>query len=137
MANSKSNTEDTHSGGRPTKYTPDMPDRLEAYVRNCPDELPSKTGFATLVGVHENTIGNWGKKYPEFLWALRRLHTLQHAQLINRGLEGSYDAALAKLMLCSNHGYGGRRDADTDDNLVTAITVSARELRTGSGKCVH
>ena len=58
MANSETNAKGSHPGGRPTKYTPDMLDRLEGYMRNCPDELPSKAGFANFVGVHVNTMDN-------------------------------------------------------------------------------
>ncbi len=110
MANSERNAKGSYPGGRPTKYTPDMVDRLEGYMRNCPDELPSKAGFTTIVGVHVNTIDNWGKKYPEFLWALERLKTYQECILINKGLTGAYNPTIAKLILCSNHGYRKRRD---------------------------
>ena len=110
IANSEKNAKGSHPGGRPTKYTPDMSERLEGYMINCPDVLPSKAGFAVFVGVCENTLTNWGGEYPEFLRALGRLHTRQHAELMNRGLDGTYNAALAKLMLCSNHGHRERSD---------------------------
>jgi hypothetical protein len=104
------NAEVSHPGGRPTKYTPDMVDRLEGYMRNCSDELPSKSGFAIFVGVHVNTMDNWGRRCPEFLWALRRLHTLQEMEFLNKGLIGEYDSTICKLILSRNHGYRERRD---------------------------
>ena len=117
-------TKTPHPGGRPTKYTPDMSDRLEGYMRNCSDDLPSKAGFAIFVGVHVNTMDNWGRKYSEFLWALRRLHTLQEAVLINKGLAGEYNSTICKLILCSNHGYGKRRDTVTDSKPIAIVSFS-------------
>ena len=117
VAEQQESTRTPHPGGRPTLYTPDIPERLEGYMRNCPNELPSKTGFAISVGVHVNTMDNWGKKYSEFLWALRRLHTLQEMELLNKGLTGVYNPTIAKLLLINNHGYGKRRDTVTDNNL--------------------
>ena len=37
VAEQQESTTTLHPGGRPTKYTPDMPDRLEGYMTNCPD----------------------------------------------------------------------------------------------------
>jgi len=121
-------TKTPHPGGRPTKYTPDMPDRLEGYMTNCPDVLPSKAGFAVFVGVCENTLTNWGSEYAEFLRALGRLHTRQHAELMNRGLDGTYNAALAKLMLCSNHGHRERSDQTSGDKQVAVQLVDYSSL---------
>jgi hypothetical protein len=118
------NAEGSRPGGRPTKYTPDMPDQLKAYMQNCPDELPSKAGFANFVGVHVNTMDNWGRKYSEFLWALERLKTLQCSILIDKGLTGKYNPTIAKLILCSNHGYGKRRDTVTDNKPIAVVTFS-------------
>ena len=117
-----------HPGGRPSKYAVDMVGRLEAYMRDCPDELPSKAGFAIHVGVCENTLTNWGGKHPEFLRALEQLHTRQHVELINRGLNGTYNAALAKLILCSNHGYRDREDTTTGDKPLTPQIVCFADL---------
>ena len=114
------NVEAAHPGGRPTLYTPDMPERLEGYMRNCPDKLPSKAGFAIFVGVHVNTVDNWGRKHSEFLWALRRLHTLQESVLLNKGLSGEFNSTICKLLLCNNHGYKSRRDMTSGDKLINS-----------------
>ena len=124
MANSERNAKGSHPGGRPTKYNPGMVGRLEGYMRNCSDELPSKAGFANFVGVHVNTMDNWGRKYPEFLWALRRLHTLQESELLNKGLAGEYNSTICKLILCSNHGYGKRCDIVTDSKPIAVVAFS-------------
>jgi len=117
------NVETRHPGGRPTLYTPDMPERLEGYMRNYHDKLPSKAGFAIFVGVHVNTMDNWGKKYSEFLWALRRLHTLQESVLLNKGLSGEFNSTICKLLLCNNHGYKSRSDTVTDNNLTLGMAT--------------
>ena len=122
-------TKTPHPGGRPTKYTPDMPGQLEGYMSNCPDTLPSKCGFAVSVGVCDNTLTNWGNEYPEFLRALRRLHTRQRAELMNRGFNGTYNTAIAKLILCSNHGYKERADQTSGDKPIVTRELSKAELR--------
>ena len=123
-----------HPGGRPTKYGPDIPERLEGYMSNCPDTLPSKCGFAVFVGVCENTLTNWGREHPEFLRALRRLHTRQHAELINRGLNGTYNASLAKLILCSNHGHRERSDQTSGNERIAPQIVCFADLVAGAEK---
>ena len=89
---------------RPTKYTQNMPEKVRAYIKKCPDAIPSIPGFTCIIGVCEKTIYNWKKNYPEFLQALRELHTAQHKELLNKGLTGQYNSTITKLILSSNHG---------------------------------
>ena len=137
VAEQQESTRTPHPSGRPTKYTPDMIDRLEGYMRNCQDDLPSKAGFAIFVGVHVNTMDNWGRKYPEFLWALERLHTLQHAELLDKGLAGEYNSTICKLLLINNHGYGKRRDTTSRDTPIEPKVVSFRYALEQAKECVH
>lgn len=111
-------------GGRPTLYSPDMPDRLRAYIRECPDELPAIPGFAVFVGVCEKTIHNWGDKNPGFLLALNELHAAQHQKLLNNGLLGSYNSTIAKLILSSNHGYKERSDQTSGDEKLETTNIN-------------
>ena len=100
--------------GRPTNYTADMPERVRAYIRRCAKteidqtkakELPTICGFAVLIGTSTQTLDNWKAKHTEFLGALEELLDTQHDRLINRGLAGTYNPTIAKLLLSSNHGH--------------------------------
>ena len=117
---------DTHGVGRPTKYTPDMPDRLRMYIKDCPDEakLPTRCGFACFVGVDEDTLENWGKVHTEFFGALGELKAAQHRELQNRGLLGSYNSTIAKLLLMSVHDHVERRDNTSKGERITPQVVS-------------
>ena len=121
-------TKTPHAGGRPTKYTPDMPDRLRHYMDECPHDLPSIPGFARFVKVSETTIHNWGEKYPEFLVALGELHTEQHLALLNKGLTGAYNSTICKLILSGNHGYRERADQTSGDKQVAVQVVDFASL---------
>ena len=118
-AKKKANSPDVRGPGQPTKYTPDMPDRLRSYMKNFEhygNKLPAKPGFAQSLGggVHVNTIDNWGKTHPEFLCALRELKDAQHQILLDKGLMGDYNSKVTALVLSHNHGYVVRRDNTSD-----------------------
>jgi len=50
------------AGGRPTKYTEDLPDALlDALAAG-----KSVTQFAAQIGVHRATIYSWAERHPEF-----------------------------------------------------------------------
>ena len=117
---------DTRGPGQPTKYTPDMPDRLCHYIHNCPDEaeLPSKAGFALFVGVCEETIDRWGVAHTEFCVALGKLKAAQHTALQNRGLLGTYNSTICKLLLMSVHDHVERRDNTSKGESITPQLVN-------------
>ncbi len=112
-----------HPGGRPSKYTEDMPARVRYYTENCVEILPTQAGFARSIGVSERTIARWKKKNEEFCQALEYLHTVQAEILINKGLDGSYNSTICKLILCSNHGYKKRSDVTTNNDMITPQIV--------------
>jgi len=117
--------------GRPTKYRPDMPDRVREYIRNheaLGDVVPTVPGLACHIGTCEKTIFNWGEEHPEFLRALSELHSAQHAKLVAGGLAGTYNATIAKLILSSNHGYRERTDITTNDEPIGAPMIVLPEL---------
>lgn len=128
MSEDKDKEQQKHPGGRPTLYTPDMPDRLQRYIEDCPDELPTKCGFAVFVGVCEDTLDNWGRKVPQFFGMLRLLKAKQHRELINKGLIGSYSSVIAKLLLCSDHGHTDRTDTTSGGKEIKSQTVDFSAL---------
>lgn len=64
---SKQNLPAKHPGGRPTKYTPDMPNRAKQLsLLGLDDEK-----IAIAFGVDVRTIYDWKNVYPEFSQALK------------------------------------------------------------------
>ncbi len=101
------------SFGRPTLYNPNILEEVRNYLESCNDEqdgknirvnLPKVEGLARYLNVSKDTLYEWAKKYPDFSDALREIKNEQYCRLIDEGLAGRYNPAIAKLMLSANHG---------------------------------
>jgi hypothetical protein len=66
--------------------------RKEKY-QLVPNDPPFFEDFATSIGVSDDTIVNWAKRYPEFLAAYNKAKFLQKRFLIINGLAGCYPPA--------------------------------------------
>ena len=113
-----------HPGGRPSEYRPEYVEKVDEYIKlslkqgKSTTELPTLAGLSIYLNKVVNTLKNWGKLYPEFLTALRKLQAYQKRELINRGLLGTYNSTIAKLILTSNHGMTERVDQTSGDKPV-------------------
>ena len=99
-----------HAGGRPTKYKQDMPQRVRDYTQAVIDGkrdevIPTRVGLCLEFDTNRQTLINWGKAHEEFFDALACLDTTQKAVLLQRGLDGTFNSTICKLLLMSNHGY--------------------------------
>ena len=108
------------TAGRPTKYKPEVNDELDKYLATTGKEqtsLPTIQGFSLWLGVNDDTLNEWRKKYPEFSATLERLKKIQAQQLIDDGIYGGKEvnATIVKLMLQNNHGMKERTDTTTND----------------------
>lgn len=94
-----------HAGGRPTKYDPKYIKEVADYIADCKskDVLPLYEDLKLMFGVHEDTIYEWAKQHKEFSESLGSVKSLQKTMLIRHGLEGKYNAQIAKLVLSVNH----------------------------------
>ena len=110
-----------HPGGRPSEYKPEYVEKVDEYIQlslkqnKTTTELPTLVGLAIYFDKVVNTLKNWGKEHPEFLTALRKLQAYQKRELINRGLLGTYNSTIAKLILSSNHMMTERIDQTSGD----------------------
>jgi hypothetical protein len=77
--------------------------------------LPSKEDFASFIGVDDDTLDNWGKKYPLFFGALIKITQEQKKRLVDNGLSGLYNSTIAKLILSSNHGMAEKTELTGKD----------------------
>lgn len=108
-------------GGRPTKYTDDLPEKLieyfnkplyETYTTETvsagkvktitlerPSEFPTVEGFCVDVfRISKDTFYNWVKKHPEFSDAFEAAKKLQKKHLVYHGLNSNYNSAFAKFI---------------------------------------
>jgi hypothetical protein len=98
--------------GRPSKYNEEMLERAKQYIeihKELGDEVPSIEGFAYYAGVGRKNLYNWAEENEAFLHTLEDIKSKQAKMLISGGLNGEYNASIAKLMLY-NHGYSEKQD---------------------------
>ncbi len=94
---------------RPSSFNDTYQAKATEYVNECPNEIPSVAGLAVHLGVSRKTIYNWGDEFPEFLHTLELLGAKQEVTLLDKGLNGQFNATIAKLAL-HNHGHSDKSD---------------------------
>lgn len=101
--------ENKNNAGRPSDYTPEIILRAWDYLKRY-DELgeviPTIEGLSIHLGVSRKTLYNWSEdvEKKEFLHIFELVMANQGKTLINKGLMGTFNSTISKLML-SKHGY--------------------------------
>lgn len=95
--------------GRPTDYTPELVEKARFYLedyKSQDDVIPSVVGLSKYISISRACINRWGTEEDktEFKDILEKINTEQHNVLINKGLSGEFNSAIAKLVL-GKHGY--------------------------------
>jgi len=94
-------------------------DKSTSYDNKLKVRLPMIEDFAKFMGVNEETINEWRKKYPKFSVACKKISTEQKIRLANRGLSGDYNPVITKLHLASNHGMKDKSDVTSNDEKIS------------------
>lgn len=108
--------------GRPTSLTPELIELAKSYLSNCDDRfdnetkkqivnLPSIADLSIYLGVARSSIYKWKGENDEFSDILDHILSEQEKRLINKGLSGDYNSAIAKLAL-GKHGYSDKSETD-------------------------
>ena len=105
-------------GGRPSKFTSKTVEQTLYYIENYEkfgDKIPSVAGLACHLKVARETVHEWarGSKKEQFSHILTRLLAKQEQVLLSSGLDGTFNAAITKLVL-SKHSYSDRQDITTN-----------------------
>lgn len=103
--------------------------------------LPTIEGFARYLGIERKTLYNWEALYPEVKAAMEEIKQVQLQRLIDKGLEGSYNPAIVKLILSHNHGireesvneFKGEIKNNFDDQQLTRIAERIAARSRGNG----
>lgn len=93
---------------KPSLYNPSYIEKIEEYLATTgreQTELPTREGFAKLLGVHRDTVNEWEHNNPEFKEALKKIDDYQKVQLMNDGLYGGKEvnSTMAIFLLKANH----------------------------------
>jgi len=102
--------------GRPTNYTPELVAKAKLYVDDYGsqnDVIPSVVGLCKYIGISRSCINRWGTEEgkEEFRDILDNINEVQHSVLINKGLIGDFNPAIAKLVL-GKHGYHEKQQTE-------------------------
>ncbi|MFA5395216.1 MAG: terminase small subunit [Methanogenium sp.] len=108
-------------------------DKSDSYEEKINAKLPTVEGFADFIGFTKPTLYNWAKKHKEVKLGIDKIVNQQLVRLIDRGLEGTYNSTIAKLILSSNHGMKEKSDVTTDNQpipLLDYITKKKSDKKT-------
>ena len=112
---------------RPTKYTPELLEKAELYLtdyKNSGDVIPSIEGLAEYLDVSRTCLYTWRDQADkvDFSYILSKLLEKQARVLINEGLKGEFNAAIAKLAL-GKHGYHDKQSTELSGPDGAAIKI--------------
>lgn len=98
--------------GRPTKYNQELQEAADHYIDNFAtygDKVPTAARLALVLRVNKATLYEWASEHDDFSDTLNRCNQTQEYELINNGLDNTYNASITKLML-ANHGYHEKKE---------------------------
>ncbi len=108
------------SGEANSKYSPEMQKKAQYYLENYEKlgrQVPSALSLCRYLEVAEKTLYEWVKKEENeaFRKTLGQIQAEQAQVLIDKGLNGDFNATIAKLML-ANHGYHDKKDVNVRES---------------------
>lgn len=96
-----------------------------------PRGYPTLTKFAIKIGVHQNTLTNWAKEYPEFYEAMEFAKAIQADVLDERALTGRFDGRVAMKIRELN--ANAHRLTGDDSPYAPRLQIEVVDHREGSG----
>jgi hypothetical protein len=122
------------TAGRPTSYTPKLVKAAWDYVNGgwitVGDKVPTVAGLACEIGVARETCHAWAKdESKEFSHILQAIAQKQERELVNNGLDGTFNPPITKMML-TKHGYSDKVEQDhvSSDGSMSPRDASAAVL---------
>lgn len=100
--------------GRPTDYDELTIPKALTYLATLDERgevVPTKAGLSLYLGVHRDTVHEWGRQHSAFSDVLDQLEAQQQIALVSGGLSGRYNSPITKLLL-HKHGYSDKQEVD-------------------------
>lgn len=117
--------------GRPSTYNPKYPDQMIKFFEDRvdkPKDMPTLTKFAMELGIHPDTITDWGAKFPPFFRAIKRCKKIQEEVLIQNGLSSRYNTAFTIFCMKNLHGWKNEQQADNNQEIKIVISKEDQDL---------
>ncbi len=98
--------------GRPTKYSKDFPQKVEKYIQEKleKDKLPTIEELSYRLGVNDDSVNEYSKKYPKFETCINGLKQVQSHMLQEKALLGEWKNTMAIFILKNNHKWTNKSD---------------------------
>ncbi len=90
------------------------------------NSLPTLAGFARKIGVSRSVLQDWGKRHPDFLYAVTRAKACAEDMLVINGLLGLYNAQFS-IFVAKN--YTDLRDVQETKDLTEEKPLRTPEER--------
>jgi len=105
-------------------------------IEEVVNPLPTRAGFACLIGVPKSTIKRWVRvvkedgslKYPEFVAAYEMGRNHIENILIENTLKGHYNPGFAKFVASNLLDWSDKRDVTVEDNSKTQVIIITEEM---------
>ena len=131
---------------RPTKYNATIQRKADKYVKSynlyvkkskqvvtktgdiieieedVPNDLPSLVGLALHLGVHRETLYNWGNANPKFFDTLEVLKQKQKQFLLHHGLNRNYDSSFAKFVAINMTDMKEKVETESEIDVTVNVT---------------
>lgn len=116
-------------GGRPTKYTPELLKFSKEYPYNFSKyghSFPSVVGLCKELKITSETVYSWARdpEKQEFSDIVKQIMDMQHYELAEGGINGSFNPTISKLIL-AKHGHSDKAEVTQDVNAKHEVQVSA------------
>lgn len=118
--------------GRPTTYSEILLEKAQDYLKVLPaDEvIHTVAGLAVYLGISRDTVYEWAKEEdergkltkPEFSDIVVQILANQEKSLVNKGLEGKFNATISKLLL-AKHGYKEESDVTSGGDKMSGVII--------------
>lgn len=118
-------------GGRPTKYKPEYCKRI---VEHMADGYPL-VHFAVSIGVAQQSLHDWAKKYPEFSEAMKMAKQAFEAKLYEIGLQGTFadkfNTGPYSLLAKNYLGWSDRQTVDQKTEHSGGLNITIKKFARG------
>lgn len=122
-----------NQGGRPTDYTPELLEKAKEYEAMEHETIPSIAGLSLHLDISRETCHVWAKDETkqEFSDIYRRIMAKQENTLVNKGLNGTFNPTITKLIL-TKHGYTDKQDITTDGKALPTPILNGVSVHNGN-----
>lgn len=80
------------------------------FEKRVANKMPTFSGFARKIGVDQDTLHEWKKKYPEFSEAFKEAKQLQEQYLLDVGMAGVTSASFVIFTMKNVLGWRDEKD---------------------------